>query len=214
MAGFLLYFQVQKMANRCCSAFLWLFGVGLFVTSVVFDWINFVELRKNDEEIESTGKKPCDFALNKYHWIFMASVISKMFFGILEYIFSALSLCEQNDDNSMMDTISLFFNVITTICQALDLLLLVLFSYFCLDDDQIHHVKAFISDAKDDFLAGVLGTAGIIFNLAIKKNILTVFKSICCSNHSGKCHKRLSCTSLFFVLVCIGLAIALLLKIL
>jgi hypothetical protein len=134
-----------------------------------------------------------------------------MIFGIVEYIFGALSLCEPDDDNDFATT-SLVCNTFTSFCQALDLLLLVLFSYYCLDDDQIHHVKAFISDEKDDFVAGILGTAGIMFNLAIKKNILTVLKAIFCSDYASKWHKRLSCASLFFISVCIGLAIALLRK--
>jgi hypothetical protein len=194
------------MADVCCSVLLWVAGVTLFTTSVVFDLKNFHELRENDEQIESTGKKSCDFALNEYHKIFLAFVICKMGFGLLEYIFGALSL----HDNAF-STLSLVCNTITTFFQALDLLLLVLFSYCCLDDDQIHHVKAFISDEKDDFVAGILGTAGIMFNLAIKKNILTVLKAIC-SDDASKLHKRLSCTSLFFIFVCFGLAIALLRK--
>jgi hypothetical protein len=44
------------MTDACCSALLWIAGVALFITSVVFDWKNFYELRENDEQIEPPVK--------------------------------------------------------------------------------------------------------------------------------------------------------------
>ncbi|XP_060595299.1 uncharacterized protein LOC132749518 [Ruditapes philippinarum] len=217
------------MASTCCSIILWLLGVGFFIASVVFDWGNFYELRKNDEEIKSTGIESCDFALDEYHWIFMAFVICKMISGIFEYVFGGLSLCEENEDSNGYDTASLVCNIFTTFFQALDLLLLVLFSYHCLSDDEIHHVRAFISDETDDFVAGVSGSAGLIFNLVIKKNTVTIFKafidiiSVCCGKEKryGESYgiqdprthyKVLTWISVLLIFVCIALVIALSMK--
>jgi hypothetical protein len=196
----------------------------------VFDWFNFEELRQNDTEIEATGNKACDFALDEYHWIFMASIICKMIFGCLDNIFGYKSICkDKGKTNKVMpfetnkeaekskrfDTLSLLFNVLTSCFQVADLLLLVLFSYKCLDSEGRHHVLRFLGDDKDDVIASIFGTAGIIFNLTIKRNILTIFKTLFCSDDKDEnrgWQKFLSFLSLILICVCVGLAIALLLK--
>ena len=207
-------FQVQVMsaaAKRAilCSVLLWIFGVSCFLVSVVFDWKNFTELQENEKQFNTTKNQFCDNVNNGYPWIFMVFIFCKMICGILEYISGALSLCKQNNNDNIWDTISLVFCMITTIFQTLDLLLLVLYSYRCLDDDRSHQIQAFISYEKDDFVASVFGTFGIAFNLALKKNILTVFKAVCCSDDASKKHKILSCTCLFFIIVCFVLALML-----
>jgi hypothetical protein len=63
-----------------------------------------------------------------------------------------LLLLSEPDDNNAFATLSLVCNKIATFFHVFDLLLLVLFSYTCLDDDQIQHVKTFISDKKMTFL--------------------------------------------------------------
>lgn len=200
--------------GRACKIFLWVAGVTCFIVGVVLDWINFEELRQNDIDLEATGNKACDFALDKYHWIFMASVIIKMLSGILEYYFGLKSLDTEDETRNKYDILSLIFNIITSTCQAADLLLLVLFSYHCLDNERRHHVLRFLGDDKDDALAGALGTVGIIFNLTIKRNILTILQSLCspCTKHEHGPLKWLSFFSLLLIFTCVGLAIALVLK--
>jgi hypothetical protein len=216
--------------GRCCLWLLWIAGVSCFIFGVVFDWFNFEELRKNDIEIEATGNKACDFALDKYHWTFMGSIICKMIFGFLDNYFGYRSICKEKEKRNKelpfdtdkevkkrkrFETLSLLFNVLTSSFQVMDLLLLVLFSYKCLDSEGRHHVLRFLGDDKDDVIASIFGTAGIIFNLTIKKNILTILKALFCSDDEGdnNClQKFLSVLSIILIFVCVSLAIALLLK--
>jgi hypothetical protein len=197
-----------------CSKVLWFAGVSCFIFGVVFDWINFEGLRRNDIEIEDTGNKACNLALNEYHWIFMVSVICKMLAGFLEYLFGIISIKKGGEGKNTYDTLSLLFSVITSCFQVADLLLLVLFSYKCLDKEKRHHVLRFLGDDTDDAIASIFGTACIIFNLTIKRNILDILKALCepCPDDNRGCLKILSIFSIILIFVCFGLAIALIIK--
>ena len=205
------------MAATAVRIIMYLLGVSCFVASVVFDLKNFSELQEKEKQINSTGKQFCDNARDKYPraWTFFAFVMCKMFFGVLECILSLLSLrlYDQNSNNNICDTVSLFFSTCFTIFQTFDLLLLVLYSYICLDNNRSNQVPVYLSYGTDDCVESVLGTAVIVFNLAIKKNIMTLCKAICCSEGASKAHKILSRIILILFIVCIILAIMLAVKI-
>jgi hypothetical protein len=192
---------------------VYVIGIIFTIVGIVFDWFNFSELRRNQQNIEKTEIESCDTDVKVYPWIYMAFVIGKMLSAVPEIVFSGISLYINSNKLIVYDTLSLITAFFLSLFQCLDLLILVIFSFDCRQPEGSNVFHDLIRDTLNDLLSGVFGTFGLIFSLTVKKNISALFKvarSCCRKNEISTTVLVFSVLLMICVLICLILAILLL----
>jgi hypothetical protein len=143
----------------------------------------------------------------------MAFVIGKMLFAVLENVFVGKSLRIGSDKLNDCDTLSLIITFFLSLFQCLDLLILVIFSFECLQPEGSNVFHDLIRDTLNDFLSGLFGTAGLVLSLTVKKHFSAVFKvagSCCQKKEITTTYRVFSFLLMICVLISLILAIILL----
>jgi hypothetical protein len=187
-------------------------GIIFTIVGIVFDWFNFSELRRNQKNIEKTEIECCDY-VNVYPWIYLALVIIKMCLTVTENVLKGISLRIGSDELIVwQDKWSLIITFLLSVVQCLDLLLLVIFSFECLQRGGSNDFHDLIWDIINDFLSGFFGTVGLFLSLTVKKHILAVFKvagSCCRETEINTCYCVFSVLLMICVVISWSLAIIL-----
>jgi hypothetical protein len=143
----------------------------------------------------------------------MAFVIGKMFFVVPENVLVGISLRIGSDELNDCDTWSLIITFVLSLFQCLDLLLLVIFSFDCLQPGGSNVFHDLIGDTLTDWLSGFFGTAGLILSLTVKKNFSAVSKvarSCCRETEITTTYRVFSVLLMICVVISVILAIILL----
>ncbi|XP_060586539.1 uncharacterized protein LOC132742219 [Ruditapes philippinarum] len=190
----------ECLQSRTCKGILLVLGIVFTVVGIVFDWMNFCEMKTNVDLLHDAKKdKPvneCKIQLQTYTWVYFAFVLLKLVISVIEIPVDIYRY--YNNTDPIVRYLRILFNdftmlilkVIVGAFECVSLIMLLIVSSSCLRLEGKNVFPDISPDLLNDFLGGIFGLFGIVVSRILIKNmerIVNVCKicwNACCNQQA------------------------------
>lgn len=193
----------ECLQSRTCKGILLVLGIVFTVVGIVFDWMNFCEMKTNVDLLHDAKKdkpvKECKIQLQTYTWVYFALILLKLVTSVIEIPVDIYRYYNNTDPIvrylriTLNDLIMLILKVIVGAFECVSLIMLLIVSSSCLRLEGKNVFPDISPDLLKDFLGGIFGLLGIIVSRILIKNGMRICHAcrICweaCCNGDSCCN--------------------------